>query len=146
MSRAAFALFGAAFAVLLCLPGWAAPARASDSVGPAEALTLVHSRAAAFVDIRTPIEWQDTGLPSGAAAISWGRPDFAERVLALVQGDRAAPLVLICRTGNRSGKAMAYLRDQGFGNVRHVPEGMVGSAAGPGWIARGLPTVDWSGN
>jgi len=130
----------------LLLTAWTATAWAAETVSPAEALNLSQSKAVTFIDVRTPVEWQDTGLPPGAAAISWGRADFAERVLALVKGDRNAAIVLICRTGNRSAKAMAYLRDQGFTNVRHVAEGMVGGPNGPGWIARGLPLVDWSGN
>lgn len=125
---------------------WTTGAWANDVVAPAEALTLSHGKAATFIDVRTPVEWQDTGIPPSAATISWGRADFAERVLAQTKGDRNAAIILICRTGNRSAKAMAYLRNQGFTNVRHVAEGMVGGANGPGWIARGLPTVDWSGN
>ena len=32
------------------------------------------------------------------------------------------------------------LTDAGFTNVVHIKEGMAGSGAGPGWLARGLPT------
>jgi rhodanese-related sulfurtransferase len=31
------------------------------------------------------------------------------------------------------------LRKAGFTQVYNIDEGMVGSSAGPGWIARGLP-------
>lgn len=130
----------------MLLAAWTTGAWAGDAVTPAEALTLSHTKAATFIDVRTPVEWQDTGVPPSAATISWGRADFAERVLAQVKGDRNAAIILICRTGNRSAKAMAHLRDQGFTNVRHVAEGMAGGPNGPGWIARGLPTVDWPGN
>lgn len=123
------------------------PARAAgDTVDAPQAAALAASGAALLVDVRMPVEWNDTGTPKGAATVSWGRPDFAERMLALAGGDRAKPLVLICRTGNRSGKALDFLRGQGFTNLRHVGEGMAGSAAGPGWLARGLPVVDWTPN
>lgn len=130
---------------MLCLLGLAAPARADEVISPAAAFTLAQSKAVTIIDVRTPVEWQDTGIPPGAIPISWGRADFTERVLAVVKGQRAAPIVLICRTGNRSSKALAHLRDQGFTNVSHVAEGMAGGPAGPGWIARGLPVTDWLG-
>ena len=36
-------------------------------------------------------------------------------------------------------QAMRYLEAQGFTQVFNVREGMAGSAAGPGWLRRGLP-------
>lgn len=116
-------------------------AGATDALAPPEAATLATKRAALLVDVRSPAEWAETGIPAGARTVSWGRPDFVQRMLELVAGDRNAPLVLICRAGNRSARAMAALRDSGFTQVRHVPEGMAGGAAGPGWLARGLPVV-----
>lgn len=124
----------------------AAPARAGDVVDAPEAAALATARKVTLVDIRTPREWDDTGIPQGARTVTWGQSDFGERMLSLVQGDRAAPLVLICRSGNRSGKALAFLRENGFTQVRHVPDGMSGGAAGPGWLARGLPVVEWRPN
>jgi rhodanese-related sulfurtransferase len=49
------------------------------------------------------------------------------------------PIGLICRTGNRTTQVQAWLARQGYTNVYNVKEGMAGSRAGPGWIARGLP-------
>ncbi len=136
-------------AALILLAGTArggTPAGAGETLPAPEAAALAARKAVILVDVRTPVEWNDTGIPAGARTVSWGRPDFAERLLEVAGGDRNAPLVLICRTGNRSGKALAALRDNGFTQTRHVPEGMVGSAAGPGWLARGLPVEDWSGD
>lgn len=124
----------------------AGPARADESVAAPEAAALAAQRAIVLVDVRTPVEWGDTGIPAPAHTASWGQPDFAEQVLKIAQGDKHAPVVLICRTGNRSGRALAFLRDRGFSQVRHVAEGMAGSAAGPGWLARGLPVSDWPAN
>jgi hypothetical protein len=33
------------------------------------------------------------------------------------------------------------LENAGFTNIIDVPEGMMGSRAGPGWLKRGLPVV-----
>lgn len=138
--HAAFRLLAVAAALVLGLP-----AHAAEGVSPAEAVAQQRDHVAMLVDVRTPAEWAETGIPAGAQTISWGRPDFVANILALVQGNRDAPLVLICRTGKRSGKAVAALRDNGFTQVTHVAEGMAGSSAGPGWIARGLPLRPWQG-
>lgn len=121
-------------------------ASADEIVAPAEAAALAGTHSVTLVDVRTPIEWADTGIPSGARTVSWGQPDFVQRMLDLVAGDRNAPVVLICRTGNRSARAMAALREGGFTQVRHVAEGMAGGPNGPGWLARGLPVEDWKAN
>ena len=39
----------------------------------------------------------------------------------------------------------ARLAEAGFASVLNVPEGMLGSGAGPGWVKRGLPVVQVSG-
>jgi rhodanese-related sulfurtransferase len=59
-------------------------------------------------------------------------------VLQKVGGDKNAPIGLICRTGNRTTQVQKYLEAQGFTRVYNVKEGMAGSAAGPGWLRRGL--------
>lgn len=136
----------AVFRLLTVLAGLvlAMPAHADDTIAAPDALALVKDHAAQLVDVRTPAEWAETGIPTGAGTVSWGQPDFIAGILRLTQGDRHAPLVLICRTGNRSGRAMSALREAGFTRVRHIPDGMAGSAAGPGWLARGLPVTAWT--
>ena len=42
-------------------------------------------------------------------------------------------------TGNRSAHVQKALRQMGSTHIYNVPEGMAGSAAGPGWLRRGLP-------
>lgn len=121
-------------------------AGAAETLAPAEAAALTSARAVTLVDVRTPAEWNETGIPTGARTVSWGQPDFVQRVVDLVAGDRAAPVVLICRSGSRSARAMAALREGGFTHVSHVPEGMAGGPNGPGWLARGLPVQPWTPN
>ena len=111
--------------------------------GPRLSAPEAHARAQAgqltLIDVRTPEEWRETGVAPGAVRLEGSRPDFAADVLRQVKGDRGAPIALICRTGNRSGRAQEYLRSEGFTQVYNVGEGMAGSASGPGWLARGLP-------
>lgn len=110
-----------------------------------QALEEMREQHVVLVDVRTPAEWKQTGVPSGAARISvtqhpQGERGFVADVLALVDGDRNRPIAVICRTGRRSARAERLLERNGFTHVYNVVEGMAGSSAGPGWLARGLPT------
>jgi rhodanese-related sulfurtransferase len=66
------------------------------------------------VDLRTAGEWRQTGVVDGSHLLTLfdeqGRADVAAWSKA-VEGIAAAdqPLILICRTGNRSGKAARLL-------------------------------------
>lgn len=110
---------------------------ASEAFAQAQAGTLT------LIDIRRPDEWRQTGVAKDALRINMAHPQgatgFVKQVAAEVGGDRNAPIGLICRTGNRTTHMQQALREAGFTQVYNVKEGMVGSAAGPGWIARGLP-------
>lgn len=125
-------------AALLALPA------AAQQITAPEAWEAAHAGKLTIVDIRTPPEWKQTRVPQGAALVDMLHPQgatgFVNEVLRHVGGDRNAPIALICRTGNRSSQVLRYLRAQGFNNTVHIAEGMAGSAAGPGWLARGLPT------
>lgn len=123
------------------------PARAADDVlAPPDALAAARAGTLVIIDVRTQREWDDTGIPATARTVSWapanGGADFAAQVLAVTGGDKTAPVALICRTGNRSAKAQAALRQSGFSNVSNIAEGMTGGPAGPGWLARGLPVEE----
>lgn len=134
MPTRTFFLLGA----LLCLPAFA------QNIGAPEAWEAARAGKLTIIDIRTPSEWKQTQVAQGAALIDMLHPQgptgFVNEVLRRVGGDRSAPIALICRTGNRTGQVLRYLRSQGFANAVHIPEGMAGSMAGPGWLARRLPT------
>lgn len=102
-----------------------------------------HQRAIAgsviLIDIRRPREWQDTGVPAGAAPLDMRREDFAPALSAIVGPDRDRPFALICARGVRSARLALALTEAGYTNVIDVPEGMLGSTAGPGWLSAGLP-------
>lgn len=127
------------------LVGLVAMSVACSAGGPLPTLTAPEALDAAqagelrIIDIRTPQEWRQTGVAKGVTRIDMRAPGFEQALLAAVSGDKQAPIALICRTGNRTGRLLPRLQQQGFTRIYHIPEGMVGSAAGPGWIARGLP-------
>lgn len=102
------------------------------------------SGAVLLIDIRRPDEWQRTGVGEGAVPLDMRRDDFTEALLEQTGGRSDAPVALICARGVRSRGLTARLTSAGFTNIIDVPEGMLGSGAGPGWLKRGLPVVPWT--
>ncbi len=125
------------FFALLALAGCAR--ERGPTLSAPEALAAAQQGRLTIVDIRTPQEWRQTGIAQGVERIDMRDPHFERALLARVGHDKNAPIALICRTGNRTARMQAALRDAGFTNVYHIAEGMAGSQHGPGWMARGLP-------
>ena len=125
------------------LLAWSATASANPDLTAPEAAAAVSAGKITLIDIRTPPEWKETGVARGAMLINMlhpqGAPGFASALLEKVNGDRNAPIALICRTGNRTTQVQRYLQSVGFTQVYNVKEGMAGSSAGPGWLKRRLP-------
>jgi rhodanese-related sulfurtransferase len=112
-----------------------------SALSPPEAHAAARDGTLLLVDVRRPDEWAGTGIGAGALPLDMRRPDFEAALLDAAGGDRSQPIALICARGVRSRSLSARLRDAGFTNVMDVPEGMLGSGAGPGWLRRGLPVV-----
>lgn len=123
-------------------PAAAESAPGTDITGP-EALERARTGEVTIVDVRSPQEWRQTGLPAGAKAVTIHDPEgLAGFVAALKQsvgGDLDRPVALICARGNRSTLAQNALQAAGFTRILNIKEGMLGSASGPGWLARDLP-------
>jgi rhodanese-related sulfurtransferase len=113
---------------------------------PDEARLLAERGELTIIDIRLPVEWERTGLPEGALAISLQdqtlqpRAEFVADVLEVLADDPTKPVALICASGHRSAFAQQLLLQSGFSEVHDVSEGMIGGDYGPGWLARALPT------
>jgi rhodanese-related sulfurtransferase len=63
---------------------------------------------ALIVDVRTPPEWQDTGVIAGAKLVTFSD---AQSFLASIKGDLAPgqDLILVCHSGRRSAAAAEAL-------------------------------------
>jgi phage shock protein E len=72
-----------------------------------------------ILDVREPYEYEAGHIP-GVKLIPLG--ELPSR-LAEVPKDR--PVIVTCRTGNRSGQATAFLRQQGYTNVHNMSGGFV---------------------
>ncbi len=70
------------------------------------------------LDVRTAAEFSDSHVV-GARNIDVMAPDFRQQVEALSL-DPNQPVYLYCRSGNRSGKAAAMLRQMGFDDAYNI--------------------------
>lgn len=93
-----------------------------------------------LIDIRRPDEWEKTGVATPAIPLDMRRDDFETVLQAIFDANGERPVALICARGVRSDRMNQRLEAAGFTNVLDVPEGMLGSGAGPGYLKRGLPT------
>jgi rhodanese-related sulfurtransferase len=112
---------------------------------------LQRNPGAVFIDCRSEMEFLFVGHPTGAIMIPWNdgpdwevNPHFVSHVKKAASVDR--PLVLICRSGNRSLDAGAALETAGFTQVYNILHGFEGELnehhqrnSTTGWRHDGLP-------
>ena len=94
-----------------------------------------------LIDIRTEGEWRSTGVIAGSRTLTF----FDERGQAnppqwLAAAKKIAgptqPVILVCRSGNRTREATRFLSEQaGYKTVYNVSKGM------NGWLGEGRPVV-----
>jgi rhodanese-related sulfurtransferase len=106
-----------------------------------DAASAVDAGEMILIDIRTPGEWSDTGVASGAIALTMHSPEFGRKITELLAAQQDKTIGLICATGGRTEYVVSLLAENGYENVIDVSEGMMGNGRGPGWIARGMPLV-----
>lgn len=104
----------------------------TPKVSPAEAAAKVAAGEAILIDVREASEWKDgVAAPAVLLSLSDLRGDRKEWKAFLEKaGDK--PLILYCRSGNRSGQAAEILAKEGK-TVANV-------GAFKDWQAAGLPT------
>ncbi|MBA5725411.1 rhodanese-like domain-containing protein [Bombella favorum] len=103
---------------------------------------------AVLVDVRTPEEWAQIGMPElgsigkKVVALTWGADSEAEFIRGLEQAvpDKATPLFFICRSGMRSQKAAELAAQAGYQTLTNIVDGFEDKhGPGTGWKACGLP-------
>jgi rhodanese-related sulfurtransferase len=137
-SRRAFLIGAASTLATTAALAQTAPSNGGD-LSPPDAHALALLGEITLIDIRRPDEWAQTGSGEGARRLDMRRNDFIPELMKLVGGDPSKPVAVICARGHRSFRMSRTLKNAGFTNIIDVPEGMLGSRAGPGWIARNLP-------
>ncbi|MDH5192017.1 MAG: rhodanese-like domain-containing protein [Gammaproteobacteria bacterium] len=89
-------------------------------------------------DIRRPDEWKQTGVVKGSRLMTFFDAngnvyaDFLPKFSEQIKKDQ--PVILICRTGNRTGMLAKYLVEKlGYTQVYNVKHGITD------WIRKGKP-------
>ena len=94
----------------------AASCGSSSTTDTTVAAAAVASVRPTVIDVRTAAEFA-TGHVDGAVNIDLSNGDLAA---ALAGMDKSAAYVLYCRSGNRSGQALALMEQAGFANVKNL--------------------------
>ena len=126
-----------------------------NDLSPQEAARFLDEHSdALLIDVRSEMEYLFVGHPVGALHVPWNEgpdwainPDFVSQVTRLAGAEPfLRPLVLICRSGNRSVDAGNELEKAGFRSIYNVLNGFEGDLNESnqrnclnGWRWAGLP-------
>ena len=130
------------FALAALLAGLLFPAAHAEviNIDNAELARLV-AKGVPVIDIRTAGEWKGTGVLPGSKLLTFfderGNADPAQWLASaksIATPDQ--PVILICRSGNRTRAAAQFLSERaGYATVYNVTNGM------NGWLAEKRPVV-----
>ena len=126
---------------------------AIKSLSPKQAWTLVDTQPnTVLLDVRDRTEYAFVGHPIGAVNIPWKEapawkpnPQFVDEVRQRIP-NRDTPVLLLCRSGQRSLDAAKALEAAGYQDLSNIEEGFEGPldphkhrGTLGGWRANGLP-------
>lgn len=100
----------------------------AGQVSPADAVQLINREKAVLIDVSEPAEYA-AGHALGARSIPFAKLEGANEL----PKNKALPLVVVCQTGARAGRAVATLKKLGFENARPLAGGL------EAWRAANLP-------
>jgi len=104
------------------------------SIGTSEAVRLINREKGVLIDVSEPNEFA-TGHAAGARNVPLGQLEGSKAL----PSNKALPLILICPSGARAGRAVGVLKKLGYENACSV-------AGGTGaWRAATLPIEKSSG-
>lgn len=94
-----------------------------------------------LIDIRLPAEWEETGIIAGSKLLTFfdergkvDAPAWLDKAKAIAKPNE--PVIVICRSGNRTKAASQFLSQQaGYTTVYNVKMGI------KGWVSSGAPLV-----
>ncbi len=88
-------------------------------ISPAEAVQLVNREKGVLIDVSEPEEFAK-GHPVGARNIPFGQIEAHKSL----PSNKALPLVLVCPTGARAGRAAGMLRKLGYDKAQVLAGGL----------------------
>ena len=111
----------------------------SDQLGHLSSLDtwvfLKENPEARLIDIRSSMEFLFIGHPTDSIHIAWMEdpdweinPNFIKEINQIQKAstNNNCPIIMICRSGNRSEKAGIQLLEAGLRNIYHVTDGFEG--------------------
>lgn len=105
--------------------------RGGQAVNAAEALRLFNDENAVLVDVREIAEYRDGHIPEASniplEALRKNPDELAKH--------KSRPIIVYCKTGNRSPSVIGELKKHGFENVFHLSGGL------ESWKSASLPVV-----
>jgi rhodanese-related sulfurtransferase len=111
----------ALFASVLLLAGCSSSAAGVTNMNVSEFSKKITEAGVITVDVRTPGEFM-TGHIQGAQNIDFESGNFENEISTL---DKNGTYAVYCRSGNRSGQAVAIMHDAGFHNVYNLNGGII---------------------
>lgn len=135
--KSAFSIFSAIFFLSAVLMAFSAAAEVVD-IDNAE-LARLSAAGVPLIDIRTAGEWQESGVVAGSKLITYvderghvDLPAWLAKVQGVAKPDQ--PVIVICRSGNRTRAASQFLSEQaGYRTVYNVKGGV------RAWVSDGRP-------
>ncbi|PPD05158.1 MAG: sulfurtransferase [Methylobacter sp.] len=124
-----------------------------ENLDPKQCWELLQSNTSAvLIDVRTKMEHAFVGHPPGAVHVAWKEaPDwqlnsnFVDTVKQVVP-DASVPVLLLCRSGQRSLEAAQVLEQAGYRQLVNIVDGFEGPLDAnkhrnslAGWRFSGLP-------
>ena len=110
-----------------------------STIGPTDAWSMMKAdTSVTLIDVRSDMEFLMIGHPKGAVNVPWiDAPDwtvdeaFVMKVRRALLGritaqSKVSPLLLICRSGNRSSDAASLLAKEGVSDIYVVKDGFEG--------------------
>ena len=122
----------ALIASLLLVTGCSSSASGVTNMNVSEFSQKIKEAGVVTLDVRTPAEFAE-GHIEGARLIDFQSGNFESEIAEL---DKEATYAVYCRSGNRSGQAVAIMHDAGFHNVYNLNGGVID------WANAGLPLVN----
>lgn len=94
--------------------------QAGRGVSVSEAVNLINREKAVLVDVSEPAEFAKAHC-AGAVNLPFGQ---IEEKIAGVAKNKARPVVLVCPTGARAGRAVSLVKKQGYEQVQALQGGL----------------------
>jgi rhodanese-related sulfurtransferase len=122
----------ALMAGLLLLAGCSSSAAGVTNMNVSDFSKKITESGVVTLDVRTPGEFM-TGHIEGAQNIDFESGSFKSDIESL---DKNGTYAVYCRSGNRSGQAVAIMHEAGFHNVYNLEGGVID------WTAQGMALVN----